>query len=453
MRKKAPRTAVALGTGLLAVALALTGCTGGGGGTGGTTTKPVSQSEIDKAMKTPTNLTFWTWVPNIKNEVALFEKKYPAIKVDVENVGQGAPHYQKLRTALKAGKGAPDVAQVEFQYISSFTVTDSLLDITPYGASNLGSEYVPWVWNQVKQGNGVYAIPQDSGPMGNLYRKDILEKAGVTKAPTTWDEYATDAATVKSKTGVFMSNLASSQAGQMLGLLWQAGVKPFSYDGTKGVKVDVNSAEAKKVATYWQGLIQKGYVSTDPDFTDSWYQGLANGKYAGWLTAAWAPVFLQGTAAKTSGLWRAAELPQTPGTQAASGNWGGSSDAVLKSSKNPIAAYELAKFINNDPASTLQFANKQFLFPTLNATLKDPAFVDTAAPFYGGQKVNALFANISTTVDTKFDWLPYMDYAYSSYTETMGKALAAKGDLSAGLDAWQKALVTYGTQQGFSVNK
>ncbi|MEO7017895.1 MAG: extracellular solute-binding protein [Leifsonia sp.] len=452
MRKKAPRTAVALGTGLLAVALALTGCTGGGG-TSGSTTKTVSQSDIDKAMKTPTSLTFWTWVPNIKDEVALFEKKYPAIKVDVENVGQGAPHYQKLRTALKAGKGAPDVAQIEFQYISSFTVTNSLLDLAPYGASSLDSQYVPWVWNQVKRNNAIYAIPQDSGPMGNLYRNDILDKAGVTKPPTTWDEYAADAATVKSKTGVYMSNLASSQAGQMLGLLWQAGVKPFGYDGSKGVKVDVNSAEAKKVASYWQDLIQKGYVSTDPDFTDSWYQGLANGKYAGWLTAAWAPVFLQGTAAKTSGLWRAAPLPQTPGAKAASGNWGGSSDAVLKTTKNPIAAYELAKFINNDPASTLQFANKQFLFPTLNATLKDPAFVDQTAPFYGGQKVNALFANISTTVDTKFDWLPYMDYAYSSYTETMGKALAAKGDLSAGLDAWQKALVTYGTQQGFAVNK
>ncbi|MGH1525511.1 hypothetical protein ACRAWC_16280 [Leifsonia sp. L25] len=104
MRKKAPRTAVALGTGLLAVALALTGCTGGGGASTDST-KPVSQAEIDKAMKTPTNLTFWTWVPDIKNEVALFEKKYPAIKVDVENVGQGAAHYQKLRTALKAGKG------------------------------------------------------------------------------------------------------------------------------------------------------------------------------------------------------------------------------------------------------------------------------------------------------------------------------------------------------------
>src|SRR5262245_27371440 len=76
----------------------------------------VSQADIDAAMQTPTKLTFWTWVPNIDQEVALFEEAYPAIDVEVVNVGQGQPHYTQLRTALQAGQGAPDVAQMEFQY-------------------------------------------------------------------------------------------------------------------------------------------------------------------------------------------------------------------------------------------------------------------------------------------------------------------------------------------------
>jgi multiple sugar transport system substrate-binding protein len=46
-----------------------------------------------------------------------------------------------------------------------------------------------------------------------------------------------------------------------------------------------------------------------------------------------------------------------------------------------------------------------------------------------------------------------MDYAYSSFGDSVGKAIAAKGDLSAALDVWQKTLVDYGTQQGFEVNK
>ena len=82
-------------------------------------------------MTTPTKLTFWTWVPDIENEVKLFEEKYPAIDVTVENVGQGLAHYQKLRSAIEAGEGAPDVAQIEYQYIPSFVLPESLLDLTP----------------------------------------------------------------------------------------------------------------------------------------------------------------------------------------------------------------------------------------------------------------------------------------------------------------------------------
>ena len=37
----------------------------------------LSEDERQKAMNTPTDLTFWTWVPDIQNEVDLFEAKYP----------------------------------------------------------------------------------------------------------------------------------------------------------------------------------------------------------------------------------------------------------------------------------------------------------------------------------------------------------------------------------------
>lgn len=442
-----------LGVGLMATALLLAGCAPGPTGNTAATPTTVSQAEIDKAMDTPTTLTFWSWVPNIQTEIDLFEKAHPKIKVRVENVGAGLPQYTKIRTALKAGTGAPDVAQVEYQYIPSFNVTKSLLDLAPYGAAKLKSEYVPWVWQQVVSDKQVLAIPQDSGPMGNLYRTDILKSAGVSDSLKTWDDYATAAATIKSKTGSYISNLAPNDGGQIVGLMWQAGVKPFGYDGSKNVTVAVNNAKAKAVMSYWQKLVQADEVSVDPDFTDQWYQGLAQGKYAGWLTAAWGPIFLQGTAVKTSGLWAASPLPQYPGTAETSGNWGGSSDAVLATSKNKIAAYEFAKWLNNNKESTLAFATKQFLWPTANSVAADPTFTGMKSDFYGGQTVNKTFAAISTTVDTDFHWLPYMEFAYSSFSDTLGKAIANKGDLAAGLDAWQKALVDYGTQQGFSVNK
>ena len=134
-----------------------------------------------------------------------------------------------------------------------------------------------------------------------------------------------------------------------------------------------------------------------------------------------------------------------------SGNWGGSADAVLADSKNPIAAYELAKFINNDAESAMKLATEQFLFPPQISVLEDPAFMDQESEFYGGQKVNALFADISTTVDTDFEWLPFMDYVDSTYEETVGTVVADKGDIAAALDVWQDQIVSYAEDQGFTV--
>lgn len=444
----------------VSAALTLAGCGGGGsGGTGGGGSggaggsgpgATVSQSEIKKAMSTPTELTFWTWVPDIQNEVALFEKQYPKINVKVVNVGQGAPHYQKLRAALGAGKGAPDVVQIEFQYLPSFTLGDYLLDLGPYGASEIQSKYADWIWSQVSRDGAVYGVPQDTGPMGLLYRRDLLNSAGI-QPPTTWEEFATAAREFHQKQpNAYLTDLPGNDPGQFVGLLWQAGARPFGYDGEKTVSINLDSPEVMKVADYWTELIKDGVIATDPDFTNEWYQGLANGKYASWLTAAWGPVFLQGTAKKTAGLWRAASLPQWGGEEV-SGNWGGSTDAVVATTKHKIAAAQLALWINTNQESATKLATEQFLFPASKEILNDPDFLNEKSDFYGGQTVNKTFAEISETVPKDFEWLPFMDYVYSSFNETVGKAIASHGDLSPAVKAWHDQLVSYAEDQGFTV--
>jgi multiple sugar transport system substrate-binding protein len=413
----------------------------------------VPQSEIDNALNTDTTLTFWTWVPDIKNEVKLFTTKYPKVKVNVVNVGQGAPHYQKLRTAIQSGQGAPDLAQVEFQYINSFTLGEGdLLDLTPYVPANFKDSYPEWVWSQVNTNGGLWGIPQDTGPMGLLYRDDLLTAAGL-EAPKTYDDFAAAAETYHSKNPKsYLVNVAPNEPGQFVAYLWQAGVRPFTFDGQESVKVDLANPEAQKVAKFWGDLVTNGTASNDADFNDTWYQGLSNGKYATLPIAAWGPVFLQGTAAKTSGKWRANDLPQWDPSKVVSSNWGGSTDAVLKLSKNQVAASQLALFINTNKESALMLANEQFLFPAMKEILTDPSFVDQESKFYGGQKVNEKFAQITETVSTDFQWLPFMDFVYTNFNETLGKAFANKTDAVAGLQAWQDACAKFAKDQGFTVS-
>ena len=422
-------------------------------GTGQSSAPAVSQADIDKAMDTETTLTFWTWVPDIQKEVDLFTAKYPKMKVEVVNVGQGAPHYQKLRTAIQAGQGAPDVTQVEFQFINSFTLGDGdLLDLTPYAPATLKDSYPDWVWSQVNTNGGLWGIPQDTGPMGLLYRDDLLKEAGV-EVPKTYDDFAKAAATYRSKNPKsYLVNVAPNQPGQFVAYLWQAGVRPFAFDGKQTVKIDLAGDQAKTVAKFWGDLVTSGNASNDADFNDSWYQGLANGKWATLPIAAWGPVFLQGTAGKTSGKWRAADLPQWDASTTVSSNWGGSTNAVLKLSKNQIAASQLALYINTNKESALKFANEQFLFPAMKEILAEPSFVNQEAKFYGGQKVNEKFAQIADTVSPDFAWLPFMDFVYTNFVDTLGKAFADKTDAVAGLQAWQDACAGYAKDQGFTIS-
>jgi multiple sugar transport system substrate-binding protein len=432
--------------------LGLTACSGSDDEGSTDASATVSQAEIDKAMQTPTELTFWTWVPDIQKEVALFQRKYPAIKVNVVNAGQGQPHYQKLRTALTAGSGAPDVAQIEFQNIPTFTLTNDLLDLRPYGAGALKDQFVDWTWGQVTGQDGqVWAIPQDTGPMGMLYRQDIFDKHGITP-PKTWAEFADAARKLHAADpNVYLTNLAANGSGVWMGLAWQAGAKQFEYSGGEKIGVSVNNEPSQKLADYWGGLVKDGVVSTDPDFTDQWYQGLNQGKYATWLTAAWGPVFLSTSAKDTSGKWRAAPLPQWNAGENKAGNWGGSTSAVIKTTKNPIAAAKFAEFLNTDAESTMMLATQQFLFPPTKSTLTNPTFVGQKPEFYGGQQVNELFVQISGTVSTEFQWPPFMDQASNDWNETVGKSFADKSDTGVALDQWQERVTSYAKSQGFTV--
>ena len=370
----------------------------------------------------------------------------------VVNAGQGTPQYTKLRTALKAGSGAPDLVQMEYQAIPTFTITDSLLDLRPYGAGALKSQFVDWTWGQVTGAGGeVWAIPQDTGPMGMLYRKDIFDQHGI-QVPGTWDEFAAAARKLhQADPDVYLTNLAANQPAAWHGLLWQAGGKPYVSPSRSDITISVDDAVSKKLGAYWGGLAEEGVIGVEPDFTDGWYAALDKGKYATWLTAAWAPAFLSGSAKDTAGNWRAAPLPQWDAAKPSSGNWGGSTTAVIRGTENAVQAAVFAQFLNSDPASAKMFATEQFFFPATKALLADPAFTGDAPAFYGGQKVNEVFAGISSSVDAGFQWPPFLDQAATDWTETVGKSLADHSDTVSALGGWQSRLTSYAKGQGFTV--
>jgi len=420
----------------------------GGGGGGG----KAGSADIQAALKKPTTVTLWAWTPGTQEAVNMFEKAHPNVTVKYANVGQGGPHYRKLRTVIKSGKGQPDVVQMEFQYIPSYTVTNDLLDMTPYLPADFLTKYPDWIAKQINVSGGIYGVPWDTGPLGFIYRKDLLEKAGITSPPKTWQEFADDARKYHAANpDSYFVNFAPNQIGQLLGFAWQAGARPFS-GNAENLKINLLDPKLKEVVQYWDKLIADKVVSTDTDFTNQWYQGFSQGKYAGWLSAAWGPIFLQDIAKNTSGKWQAATMPQWNAGDNVSGNWGGSTLAVLKSTKNPEVASELARWLLQEKEPSNYFALDRFLFPPLKSTLKEPEWVDQKNKFYGGQQVNKVYAKISSTVDTGWQWDPIHEYVNTQGNQILSGAVSKGQSMESVLPQWQDSVVNYAKQQGINVN-
>lgn len=433
------------GVSLLAV---LAGCGGSDSNDGAST--GASASDLAKALTKPTTLTFWTWAPNIDKTVALFEKKYPAIKVNVVNAGQSADEYTKLQNTIKAGTGGPDVAQVEYFALPQFALSKQVANLSDYGADSLRSKFTASAWSQVSVRGGVYGIPQDTGPEAMFYREDILKKDHI-KPPTTWAEFEAAAEKIHAADpGAYITSLDPGEAGGVDSLLWQAGSRPYKTSNSTNVSVNLADAGASRWSAMWTRLLRKKLVDPAPGWTNEWWQSMSSGKYALWITGAWAPGNIASTIPKTAGKWRVAPMPQWEAGGKVTAENGGSANVVPSTSKNKAAAAAFSQWLNSDPQAAKSLSGNG-LFPATTALLADESWLNKPIDVFGGQQANQVLAESATQVGTGWQYLPYQVYANSVFKDTVGSAITSGSNLTPGLGAWQKRITEYGKQQGFTV--
>jgi multiple sugar transport system substrate-binding protein len=438
------RARVSMVAGLAVLALGLAGC----GGSDDDSDKP----SADRQPGEKVTLTFWSWVPGVDKAVDLWNSENPDVQVKLENIPAGNNGgYAKMHSSLEAGN-APDLAQVEYQVIPEFLLEDGLVDLTDYGASDVEDQFVPWQWNQVAFGDGVYAIPQASGPMGLFYRADLFEKWGVD-VPTTWEEFRAAAETIHQKDPeAYICTFPPGNSAWFGALAWQAGAQWFGTDGDAWT-VNIDSPETQKVAEYWDSMIQDGLVKTEPDFANEWYKDLQDGHIVAWPSAQWGDAILMGNAPKTAGKWRAAPIPQWDDASGfTSSNWGGSSSAVLSGSDHPQEAEEFAVWLNTDPESIDLLIAGGYGWPAAQDALEGSA-LDKPYPFFGGQKENDVFAESDQAVDTDWGWIPTTQATYQHLNDGFQAAVAGKGSFADTVKAAQEQTVADLEAKGLEVTE
>ena len=143
-------------------------------------------------------------------------------------------------------------------------------------------------------------------------------------------------------------------------------------------------------------------------------------------------------------------MPQWEAGGAASAENGGSSLAVMADSEQAALAYDFLEYATTGDG--VQIRLDAGAFPATTADLESEDFLATEFDYFGGQQANEIFAQSSADVVEGWSYLPYQVYANSIFNDTVGQAYVGDETIVEGLEAWQEQIVTYGQDQGFTVD-
>ncbi|HEY5270567.1 MAG TPA: extracellular solute-binding protein [Anaerolineales bacterium] len=127
-----------------------------------------------------------------------FEANNPDIKVVMEYLGYDYVH-DKIVTGMAAKPPAYDAAMIDVIWPDEFIKDGYLLDVTNRVTADMKTNMFPASWNGVTRNGKIYGMPWLMDVKYFMYNKDILQQAGISAPPKTWEELVDQANIVKQK--------------------------------------------------------------------------------------------------------------------------------------------------------------------------------------------------------------------------------------------------------------
>ncbi|MER7501568.1 extracellular solute-binding protein [Nonomuraea pusilla] len=359
--------------------------------TGGAPAKEAPKlAQPSAAAKLSGKIEIWSWDVAAKALQRLapeFEKEHPGVEVDVLDIGYDNA-YDKITVGLKSGSGLPDVITLEDTAIAGYAENfpGGLVDLTPV-AAKYKADFDPAKWAAASNAKGLYALPWDSAPVGLFYRRDYFQQAGVDpESIATWDDLVKAGEKIKQATGkrLFVSDLTNPAA--FTTLLQQLG-----QGYVKNGEVALASPAAVRALTLLKTLKDKDLLQNEKGW-DGRVSATKQGKAATQPTAAWWTGTLTGEMPELSGKFGVIPLPAfDPGGARTSAN-GGSALSITAQTRNQDLAWAFVEWLLAGKDRQVSMMRTESLFPAYLPALADPYF-DEPQPYFGGQKVNRLFAD------------------------------------------------------------
>ncbi len=236
------------GAGLAGMAvLGVAGCGGGGGSDSG---------DLVFAMGVDSSGTLQDLVDRFNQEHrGEFQVRYREMPADT---GQ---YFDQLRTELQAAASEIDVIGGDVIWPAQFAANGWILDLSDRFSESERQKFLPAPVDSLVYEGAIYGVPwfTDAGML--YYRQDLLEEAGFSEPPATWEEMKGIALRVKQDTGTrdgFAFQGAQYEGGTVNGLeyIWTHGGDVLS-----GEEVIIESLESVAGLETERSMISDGVAS------------------------------------------------------------------------------------------------------------------------------------------------------------------------------------------------
>lgn len=378
-------------------------------------------------------LSLWYWDRSISDTILGEVEKTTGHKLQPQKVPND--YKSKLLTSLAGNAYIPDMCGLNEDVATYFPDADQFWDLNELGAKDVESDYLEWKWQRGLTPDGqLIGFPMDTGPTALYYRQDLFEQAGLPTEPAevgaamdTWEKYLDAAEQYKQKTGKYMIdnvNRIYTQAMSQEGTRYMDEQNKFIGDGPqiKGAFDLAVQAHQRKLA-----------VNAE-DWTPDWNAAMSTGTVSSFVGAVWMAEVLKDSAANTAGKWRVAPAPGGPG------NNGGSFIAITKASRDPEAAWEVIKWVQN-PENQVKAYNEISLFPAAKAGIESPDVL-VEDKFFGNQIINEIFGEAAVKVKPVY-LSPYDNLIGGPFSEQITNIWAANKNPDR---AWDDALAEVNRQ-------
>ncbi len=284
--------------------------------------------------------------------------------------------FDQLRTQFQAGQTDIDVILGDIIWTAQLAANGWISDLSNRFTEEMRTDFLPGSVEAITYDSKAYGMPwfTDTGLL--YYRSDLLEDAGFSEPPATWDELKEMAMEVSESENIengFVFQGANYEGGVCNGLEFIWGHGGEALDPNDPTRVVIDSPEAVAGLTAERGMVEDG-ISPQSVATyreDESAGAFLNGNAV--FLRNWPYVYsLVGDEAESeleTGQVGVSELPSGDGGP----GFGAVGDQPLyisASSENQEAAWEFVRFLAEPEQQKFQAIEGSFL-PTLNALYDD----------------------------------------------------------------------------------